>query len=424
MNFSQAKEFLDKFDKSKIKPGLERITALLHKLGDPQQRQKVIHVAGTNGKGSVCKYIESVLTKSGLKVGIFTSPYLTKINQCFRIERDIDDDEFASCTQKIANVLLQDELLKSQVSRFEIVTALAFLYFKDRCDCVILETGLGGIFDSTNVIDNPLLTVITKISYDHMDFLGDSIQSIAKNKAGIIKKNVNVIVAPQDYKQAIDTIKCVATTKNSKCTLVGVDNKIAVHADKTFDYCGIKSLFTPLNGRHQIDNAATAVQSCIELSKVFDISTSHILDGISSTVWECRLEKVHQKPIVYIDGAHNEDGVESMLQFLQTEHRDSKIIFIFGVLRDKSYSKFIDMIAEFAKVVFTVTPDSPRALSCEILAQEIIKKNIKAVSCNTLQKAIQDAFLSTNEKDIIVVFGSLYMVGHAREEILNTVNVG
>lgn len=418
MDFEESIKYLDGFYKLKTKPGFERVQKLLQALGNPQDGQKYIHVAGTNGKGSTCKLLESILTKAGVKVGVFTSPYLTKINQEFRIGQDITDKQLAQCVTKVAQVLDKDKELKEQITRFEVLTVIAFLFFKDNCDIVVLETGLGGLYDSTNIIKDPLLTVITKISFDHQDYLGDNIQSIAANKAGIIKEGCSVVVAPQEYKDALQTIKMAVAQKDGYLVQVGIDYDIVAYSDNSFDYHGYKNLKSALKGRHQVDNAATAISCISMLSRYFNVQPEHIEDGLRDVSWPCRMERVLEYPMVYIDGAHNTDGVKSMVSYLQDFHPNRPFIFVFGVLEDKSYAEFIDIIKPIAQVVYTVTPNNVRALDSKKLAKAIKDKGIQSQSHDSLSSAIDVAVGKAKKEDIVVVFGSLYMVGYAREYIL------
>lgn len=468
LNYTQALAYLDNYNRSRMTPGLERIEKLLEHLGNPHLGQKYIHVAGTNGKGSTCKYIECILDQAGYSVGVFTSPFLVRINENVRLKGiDICDEDFGICMSHIKAALDGDEVLKSQVSRFEIMTALGLYYFKGRCDIVVLEVGMGGLYDSTNVIKDPLLSVITKISYDHTDFLGNTIEAIALEKAGIIKPNCPVVVAPQQYKEVLKIFRQAAKDKNSDITPVHNfnesdprdllkellehkkflhTNEIVLNDDGTFDYSDIASIRTNLNGRHQIDNSATAVQAALTLSKTLKISPQNITDGIASAFWPCRIEQVSTEPTIYIDGAHNMDGLTSLVDFLKDKYGDKnsnnflsnsrinnstnqyiefeqKFKFVFGVLQGKGYLEMIDMIAPYADCAYTVLPDSPKAMNPGTLAETFISKGIKATPYLDLSTGIKTMIAESKPSDIIVVFGSLYMVGYAKEVIKKELDI-
>ncbi|MDR1138379.1 MAG: bifunctional folylpolyglutamate synthase/dihydrofolate synthase [Clostridiales bacterium] len=414
MDYGQAIVYLDNYNRSRIKPGLQRMERLLSLLGNPHLGQRYVHVAGTNGKGSTCKYIESILTKAGCRVGVFTSPYLVKINENIRCNgRDISDFDFAESMTMIAQALDKDTQLKSTISRFEIVTALGLLYYKDKCDVVVLEVGLGGLYDSTNVINSPIMCVITKIGLDHTEYLGNTIQSIALEKSGIIKPNATVVVAKQQYDEVIDIVRSVAHSKNAQVVYVG-DNSVVVHEDETFDCANIANISKSLKGIHQIDNAATAVTVGLQLSDMFGITQSDIVQGIADTYWPCRLEQVSSNPIIYIDGAHNIDGATALVDYLIYQHQGVKFKFVFGMLRDKDWQAIVQLIRPIVDIVYTVTPDNPRALQAAELAEFLQSVGIQAQACQDLQQASTVA-LNQPKSEIVVVFGSLYMVGYLKQ---------
>jgi dihydrofolate synthase/folylpolyglutamate synthase len=311
--------------------------------------------------------------------------------------------------------------LQDRLTRFEILTAAAFLYFAGRCDCVVLETGLGGVYDATNIIEHPLLCILTKISYDHMQYLGDTIASIAINKAGIIKPGATVVVAPQEHIEA--SVVFADAARTLKCRHLPLQHS-QIHRrsqqDTEFDYGAFGTLKSGLCGAHQIDNAATAVAAVAALATVFAINERHIRDGLANVIWPCRLQKMQDKPTVYIDGAHNVDGAWRMMEYLQSKYSGRCCRFVFGCLADKNYAELCAIIKPLAFTVYTVTPDSVRALPAETLAAELISQGIPAVAAPSVQEGVLSCIANSADNDVVCIFGSLYMAGAALELLQRT----
>lgn len=442
LNFTQALDYLTSFEKNKVKLGLERITALLDLLNINLDNQKVIHIAGTNGKGSTSKFIEQILCSAGYKVGLFNSPYFLTQTDAIRVDNhNISETDFCNIVVNIKHIL-QLSGIENTITRFELVTVIAIVYFiQSNCDFIVLETGLGGTYDSTNIITNTMLAVITKISYDHMDFLGNTIEEIAQNKAGIIKLNSMVVLAPQIYSQATNCIVNYAKSKNAVLDIV-----VTAHIKSTqigelwqIQYQGIQ-VTIPLRGKHQVENAATAIQAILSLQKLgLNIDNDHIIKGIQQTTHPLRLSKVSSGPNIYFDGAHNLDAINALVDFIQdisysksinnTENgqknnilkptinpTSTKIFLILGILKDKEYAKMVCKISTLHPTIFTVTPNNPRALVAKKLAEEFKKYNIEATPMPNIKTAIIHALNLSSTNDYIFIAGSLYLASEAYKE--------
>lgn len=426
MNYNEVMNYYENLGCSKINLGLERISRLLRELGSPDKSQKYIHIAGTNGKGSIANYTYNILVDAGYKVGIYTSPYLIKMNEVIKAGSEcISDDDFARITSHVKSVIESSPSLnKEGLTSFEILTAVALLYFYEKkCDFVILEVGLGGRLDATNVIEKPLVSVISKIGYDHVNILGNEIEDIAKEKAGIIKDNSVVVLSPQDFEAVSYVIKSYCDKYNATLNYVNRE-EIFVHnnqneLEQIFDYKDIKNLKIKLLGKHQINNAATAIEVVLALEKYgFNIDKSNLVNGLINTRWQCRLELVSTKPKIFIDGAHNVDGINTVAEFFKTNFKGKKIKFIFGVLKDKNYKEMIGKIAPIAESIFTVSPKNERALDAQTLSEAIKEYNIKTKACSSIEEAIDLVLWESVDSSIICICGSLYYVGEARNLIM------
>lgn len=429
MNYNEAVSYYDNLSRYGMKLGLERIGQLLEKVGSPHKEQKYIHIAGTNGKGSIANFTHNVLVDAGYKVGLYTSPHLIKLNETIKVDKDfISDEEFAQITSRIKNVIQSDSYLsREEFTYYEVLTASALMYFQEKgCDLVILEVGLGGRLDATNVIEKPLVSVISKISYDHMNVLGNTIEEITGEKAGIIKDNSLVVLSPQEFGEVQSIVESVCD--KHKATLRYVDIKeVCTHNCSTefqqcFDYKNIKDIKIRLLGKHQIANASTAIEVILGLKGLgITISEGSILRGLFNTSWQCRLELVINEPKVFIDGAHNIDGINTVIDFFKTTYKDRKIKFIFGVLKDKSYKEMVGRIAPLAESIFTVSPKSDRALDAEELSKVVMEHNINTKAFIGIKEAVHFTLSQAEKEDIICICGSLYYVGEARNLLVKDI---
>lgn len=409
---------LKKFGK---KAGLDNIRTLTRLTGNVQDRLKCIHVAGTNGKGSVSAFISSIFIEHGYKVGLYTSPYIEVFNERIQINnKNIPSEKLVYYTNKIKNIIEADENLNP--IEFEVITAIGFLYFFDeKCDIVVLETGLGGRYDATNIINDPALSVICTIGLDHMSILGDTIEKIAFEKAGIIKQNGRLAVYGNMDKSALNVIKKAACEKNADIYLSNEKPKIIEQSAggsrikyKNCEY------FIPLAGGFQINNAALAIDAAHILKNEFNLKDEFIVRGIKNTVHKCRFEifnNVNEKTAI-IDGAHNVQGVSAFLSSLKTYFLNQKITFVFGMLNDKGYGECVRIAGKYknAKIIVTNVP-SLRQTDGGAVYNEVKKYTADCEYIPDYKTAIIKAANGGNK--VFAIFGSLYLAGAARTLIGN-----
>lgn len=409
MNFNQSVEYIHSLLTFGIQPGLERISMLLDLLGNPQDELKTVHIAGTNGKGSTSTMISNMLIASGKKTGLFTSPYV--IDFCERIQIDgenVDKTLFAECVTEIREKI--EELNKQDIiiTEFEAITVSAFLCFvKAECEYVVLEVGLGGRFDATNVVKKPEAVVITSISLDHVAILGDTIEKIAFEKCGIIKENVPVITSSNQCDDALKVIR--ETCENKNCNLVITNPKETEILDDSifgtvFAY-NDKVFKTRLTGNHQIENTVNA----IECAKVLEINDMAIAQGIDNTKMIARMEIIGENPLVIRDGGHNEGCAEALYNFL-TKYNVKNIKMLIGLMADKDVEGYVKKIAPLCKSVVTVTPSNPRALNGEAL-KEITDKYCDDVSyINNPKEGYKYILSNSKEDETVLICGSFYLM--------------
>ncbi len=421
MNYEQAMQYIHGTLKFGSKLGLERIAGLMDLLGNPQKKLKFVHVTGTNGKGSTTAFISNILIDSGYKTGIFTSPYIQRFTERIKIDNnEIQPDELAEVIDLIkSKIKILLELGQEHPTEFEIITAAAFEYFyRNNCDIVVLEVGLGGRYDSTNIIDPPEVSVITTISLDHTDKLGGTLEEIAYIKAGIIKQGSDAVVYPQPDKimkifrdecQKQDAVfhdVCFESLKLKEFSLEG----------QLFDYKDYKNLQIRLLGDHQLCNAAVAIDACEALiNKGYKIANTNISNGIANTAWPGRLEIINTQPLVLIDGAHNLEGGQALNAALERYFSHKEKVFIVGFLRDKDYKHIMELLAEKASLIITVTPDNPRAVPSGELAEELNKYSKHVKDGITLENGLKLALDNMGSNSMVCAFGSLYMIGRIRE---------
>ncbi len=423
MNREEVMSFIDSSKKFGSKLELCRIKKLCELLGNPQNELKCIHIAGTNGKGSTSVFINNILLNAGFKVGLYTSPYIYEFNERIQLNNTpIADTELVDIMNKVSEqvkVMLKEGY--EHPTEFELITAAAFLFFKQKeCDYVVLEVGLGGTYDATNIIDSPILSVITSISKDHTDYLGDTISEIAKNKCGIIKESCPVVTYMNQEKDALSVIKDTAKEKNSDLTISdGSDlliNKCSLSGNE-FIYKGEK-YETDLVGKYQIYNAITAINAADILKKSgVSISDENIKCGLKKAKWHARFEILSKEPTIIADGSHNADGMAAFVETVK-EAIDGKIICVFGMLKDKDYDYCLKMLSEVTDtIIVTEVSENPRRESVENLS-ETAKKYIKNVYSQKENAGAVKLALDLAEKDdIIMALGSLYMMGSIKENV-------
>ena len=410
MDINTAMDYIDKKNKLGIVPGLDNVKELLRRLDNPQDKCKALHISGTNGKGSIFAFVEASLIEAGFTVGRYISPTIFEYLERFQINKiNMSEEVFCRLLERVAGVIEEMEADGySSPTAFEIETAIAFLHFAEsKCDYILIECGMGGTLDATNVMKRPLVSVIAQISIDHTAFLGDTIDKIAGHKAGIIKKNSLCVSAPQS-EEAEWVLRTVCAKEKTKLIMVD-EQYISVEKDEidgiTFSYKGEKYDIS-LIGAHQIINAATA----IEVLKAIHIDYEFIRSGLHNTEWKGRLTKVCDKPLMYVDGAHNEAAWLNLKNNVNKYFTNRKIIYIIGVLKDKEYKKMVDILCDSMAYAITVTPDTPRALDNYTLAELIRNKGIMVETADTYENAVRKAFDTAKDEDVIMVCGSLSFI--------------
>lgn len=398
------------------KPGLSRTRELLSRMGNPQNTLRFIHVAGTNGKGSVSAMLSAILHSAGYTVGLYTSPYISRFNERIQINGvPISDSELSEITADCVPLSLS---MDDHPTEFELVTTVAMQYFRIRnCDVVVLETGLGGRLDSTNVIESPLCSVITNIGLDHTMELGDTEEKIALEKAGIVKSNRPTIIY-----QLNDSVTQVIANRcremDSPLTIAEFDRIVSVsdsRAGQVFSYKNHRDLSLPLLGTHQLKNAAVALETVAILrNSGLSISESSVRNGLAGTVWPARFEILSDKPFFVVDGGHNPQCAETVADNLARYFPNMKTVILFGVLADKDYVGLARILDRVADAYVTITPNSLRALKANELAKKVECFGKPVFSCDTIDGGIKKALSLAGEAGVVCSVGSLYTAGTVR----------
>lgn len=421
MIYNDAVNYIHSLLKFGIRPGLNGMDTLLRMLGDPHKKMKFVHVAGTNGKGSTSTAISNILCEAGYKTGLYTSPYVTDFLERVQFcAKPVPREVFAESVEKVRVCV---DSLKDRgvvITEFEALTAAAFLCYKALlCDVVVLEVGLGGRLDATNVIDTPLVGVITSLSIDHSSILGDTIEKIAFEKCGIIKKNGKVISSFGQPEQALSVIK-ERTAHENATLIIPMQEKISVLKSDIF---GTKFLyndeeyFVPMAGEHQLKNMTCAIECARALSDEFNISQANIKTGIAKTVLPARVEVISRNPLVVLDGGHNTDGARAFFNAVLPEIEcHKKIVVISGMMADKQVENSLSSLLGKCDLFFAVTPDNPRSMPAEQLA-EIAAKYTKAYAFSTVDEALEEVWTLADEDTAVFVVGSLYLAGEVRGKL-------
>lgn len=420
MTYEEALTYIHSAHKFGKKLGLHNIGKLLSLMGNPQKKLRFVHIAGTNGKGSTSAFIGSILSEAGYKTGIYTSPYIQRFTERIRIGNDeITGSELAEITAVVKNCAEKmTQAGENHPTEFEIITAIAFeYYYRKKCDIVVLETGLGGRFDSTNIIDVPDLAVITSISLDHTERLGNTLSEIAFEKAGIIKPGGDVLLYSQN-REAEQVIEKACIERGARLHRADFSS-IVLHEfgidGQVFSYGGFDRLRIGLLGRHQTRNAAVAVTAALLLAqKGYAITEDNIRKGLETTKWPGRLEVMSRKPVLIIDGAHNPEGASVLKSTLDEYFPGRPVILIMGVAADKDYMTMIKTMVPGCKKFVAVETLTDRTLPAEELARYagIYCKN---VSINdTIEEAVNTSLKTAGADDVICAFGSLYFMGAIR----------
>ncbi len=405
-----------------IKLELTTLRAILDKLDKPQRQYKSIHIAGTNGKGSTAAMLTTILHRAGYRVGLYTSPHLVRFNERIKINgRPISNDRVVSAYEAVKN----KHGRKREPTFFEYTTAMAFYEFaRQQVDVAVIETGMGGRFDATNVL-KPVLSIITNISLEHKDYLGNTLAAIAREKAGIIKPRVPVITGVRQ-KPAVAAVRQTAADNNADCFRLGEHFKVRRHPSGDFSYYGLnanlKNLSTRLLGIHQPDNAALAVASCEVLNARQELSVKekHIRQGLLNVQWPARLEIVQDKPMVIIDGAHNLAAVDSLAQYLAAspDVKAKKIRLIIGILDDKPYEAILKKLVPLCHSVILTRPRIGRAVDPKILGRIATSLNRKYEIIDSVADAVHQSIGEASPEDVVCISGSLYVAGEARHALI------
>lgn len=431
MKYNEAMKYIVDIGKLGSSYGLERTYRLLELLGNPQDKIKVIHIAGTNGKGSTTSMITSLLMGKGFKVGMYTSPYLEEFEERLQINRvNIPKGRLGELMDKLK--IAVDKVVEEGLSHpteFEIITTLMFLYFsEEKVDYAVVEVGLGGRLDSTNVI-TPLVSVITSISKDHTNILGNTLKEIAGEKAGIIKEGVPVVIYPQ-ADEALEAIKNKVKEKNTTVDIINVENaKLLeiVNGKEHYQRVSINrnnikyDIKLPLLGEHQINNLLVAIEVFFKVAEIenFNVSKEEIESSIKNVKWIGRLEVLKNNPLTVIDGAHNIQGITALVQNVKKYFKYNKIILLLGILADKDVEDMVKTIVPLADKVYALTPNSERAELCDDLKKVVVKYNENCEAIENYEEAYNNAVNIAQDGDMILASGSLYMIGEMRKIINN-----
>ncbi len=422
LSYQQAIEYIHSANRFGIKLGLANTERLMHELGDPHLKLNFVHIAGTNGKGSTASFIAHALMAAGYRVGRYISPYIEVFNERIQIDDDyISNDDLASCTARVkaAVAVLNDEGI--QPTEFEIVTAIGLIYFLDQAvDVVVLEVGMGGRFDSTNVIKTPLATVITPVSMDHMAYLGDTIEKIAFEKAGIIKPNC-FVVSSQHNQRAAAVIADIARQKNADYYVSDwqlANDIVYSDAMTRFSYKD-QAYNIGMLGWYQVQNACTAIDTLQLLNQETNltISQANIKAGLARATWRGRFEIIHRQPTVVIDGAHNIDAVVQFDKSIDVYFANKRRIAIFGIMADKAVDEILDLIVDQFDAFYLIAPNNPRAMAVDELAAKLRARhfNGKIVTDLAIADIAQLIKQSQADDDVYLAFGSLYFIGELRK---------
>lgn len=402
-------------------PGLGRTKELLSCIGNPEKKLRFVHVAGTNGKGSTAAMLASILQQAGYRTGLYTSPYIFRFHERMQINgQQISDKDLSEIT---AFIQPYAEAMADHPTEFELVSCVAFEYFmRKQCDIVVLEVGMGGELDSTNVIETPEAAVITNIGLDHTEFLGDTLEKIAATKAGIIKPGGTAVIY-----RAVPSVEAVV---EERCRKVGAQ---LVKADfdsirsvshslegQVFDCAGYSGLRLPLLGEHQLCNAAVVLSTVGVLQQNgYHISEQQIRDGLAQVSWPGRFEVLRRQPLFLVDGGHNPQCIDALVKNIRDYLSGRPLTVLTGVLADKDFHCMYSNVVPFAKEFLTVTPDSPRAMSSADLKAYLEPFGKPVTACGSIEDGVREAIARAGQDGVVLAYGSLYMVGAIREAVVS-----
>lgn len=418
MSYESTLEYIHAVKWQKRKPGLSRTQELLAALGNPEKKLRFVHIGGTNGKGSTAAITASVLQAAGYTVGLYTSPYINRFNERIQVNGvQIGDDEL----EQVVNLIREKaDAMEDAPTEFELITAIGFQYFLQKgCDIVVLEVGLGGTLDSTNVIDAPEVAIITALGMDHVVELGPTLADIASAKAGIIKPGTEVI----SYGGAPEADAVIAKTceaLNVPLHVVDFDG-LTIHegsiSENVFDFAGLTDLHLPLVGSYQPRNAATAITALLALrSRGWNIPDEAIRTGLAQVSWPGRFELLRTEPPFILDGSHNAHGMRATVESLRTRFPGEKCTFLISIMADKDVEEMLELILPLAKRFVTVTAPNPRAMKAEALAEKINAMGGVAAPADSIEAGLRDAL---SDGGITCALGTLYFSGDVRTAFYN-----
>ena len=419
MNAQEAIEYIHSFFWKGSIPGLERTQELLRRMGNPEKKLKFVHIAGTNGKGSTAAMTASILQKAGCRVGLYTSPYIYRFNERIQVNGEqIADEDVAKVTEYVRQFA---EAMDEKPTEFELVTAIGFEYFvRQNCDIVVLEVGMGGALDSTNVIETPEVAVITNIGLDHTDYLGDTVEKIAETKAGIFKENGHAVIyrgAPS-VEEVFETICAQRNVKLKKADFDSLVLRSHSLEGQVFDCGNRKELFLPLLGDHQLHNASVVLSIADTLiEKGWNISEQNIRDGIRDVSWPGRFDIVGRDPLFIIDGGHNPQCIDALVKNIRDYLANRKIIALTGVLADKDYGEMYRPMMPYIREFVCITPPNPRKLEATELAEHLRRMGATATPCDTIAAGVKLATQKAGTDGVVLCFGSLYTIGDIRNAL-------
>ena len=419
MNATEAIEYIHSVCWKGSIPGLGRTQALLEKMGNPEKKLKFVHIAGTNGKGSTAAMTASILRKAGYRTGLYTSPYIYRFHERMQVDGlEITDEELSEITEYVKPLA---ESLTESPTEFELVCCIAFEYFvRKQCDIVVLEVGMGGAFDATNVIETPEVAVITNIGLDHTEVLGDTVEKIAETKSGIFKENGYAVV----YRStpSVEAVyEKVCAEKHVKLVKADFDSlRLKKHTldGQVFDCGDRKDLVLPLLGDHQLHNASV-VLSIVDTLKIigWNINEQNIRDGMKDVKWPGRFDVVSHSPLFIIDGGHNPQCIEALVKNVEDYLHDRKVIALTGVPADKDYADMYVPIMPFVNQFVCITPPNPRKLEAAELAKYLRTKGANAVGSDSIMDGVKTALELAGSDGVVLCFGSLYSIGSIRDAL-------
>lgn len=419
MTAEEAIEYLERPVWGSTRLGLERTYELLARLGDPQKRLKFVHVAGSNGKGSTCAMLEEILRRSGYRTGLYTSPYVLSFCERMRVNgQDIPGETLAEVTEAVKAAA---DTMEDHPSQFEMVTAAALEYFaRSGCDIVVLEVGMGGAFDATNVIDCPEVAVITNIGLDHTEVLGDTVEKIAETKAGIFKEGGHAVVY-RGTESVEKVFEDVCAQRHCSLKKADFDGLKLHHCDLTgqvFDCGDRKNLELPLLGVHQLKNAAVVLSIADTLRENgWNITEQNIRDGLKYARWPGRFDIVGHDPLFIIDGGHNPQCIEALVVNIQDYLKDQRVIALTGVLADKDYGDMYKPVLPLVQEFVCVTPPNDRKLEATELAEHLHRVGAVATPCATVEEGVHLAVERAGKDGVVLCFGSLYTIGSIKDAL-------